>query len=386
MIAGVCAGLARRLGVEPKVLRIVAVVSAVAFGGLGVALYVAGILLLPRDQDQLSPLARALPFTRQWPRWAVVAVVIALLVAINWGSGAGPVMVPLTVIGVVIWATTHKRGRFGGATPEPTPFERAADAWRVRLAEQQVPGFELPDGQAPGSGLTTEQPRWQQPYTDPSDRLVSDGPSPVPAVPGRRRRSWRLWGLGLALVGAFTLAVAVLSMVAGLPATPVAYASAVLAALGMTALVATRTGRPPLLIPATLVTALVLGGLLVSPQVHAQGQLGDVSRRYTSADQLPPRIDVLAGDVNVDLSGLTLAGSRELVIHVRAGDVHITLPRSAASSVDWDVSTGSVAIGGVEQDASALGHTGGMSSAPNPSTGEVKITVDLDLGNLEVNP
>lgn len=384
MIAGVCAGLARRLGVEPKVLRIVAVVAAVAFGGLGVALYVAGILLLPRDEEQLSPLARALPFTRQWPRWAVVAIVIALLVAINWGTGAGPVMVPLAVIGVVIWATTHKRGGIGGPTPEPTPFERAADAWRVRLAEQQVPGFELPDAPAPSASAPTGQQRWQQPYTDPSDRLVSDGPT-VPAIPVRRR-SWRLWGLGLALIGTFTLAVAVVSAVTGLPATPVAYASAVLGALGLTALVATRTGRPPLLIAATLIAALALGGLLASPQVHAQGQLGDVSRRYTSADQLPPRIDVLAGDANVDLSELTLAGSRELVIHVRAGDVHLTLPRSVASSVDWNVSAGNVSVDGVTQGGSGLGRTGGMSTAPNPSTGEVKITVDVDLGDLEVNP
>jgi phage shock protein PspC (stress-responsive transcriptional regulator) len=384
LIAGVCAGLARRLGVEPKVLRIIAVVSAIAFGGLGVALYLAGMLLLPRDSEELSPLAKALPFTRQWPRWVVVAGVIALLVLINWGTGAGPVFVPLTIIGVVIWAMTRGRGRHPSAAVEPTPFERAADAWRVRLAEQQVPGFELPASTLTGPEHSAGTSRWQQPYTDPSDQLVSDGPSPVPAIPARRR-SWRLWGLGLALTGAFTLAVAVASTFFGLPGTPVAYASAVLAALGTTAIVATRAGRPPLLIPATVIAALVLGGLLGGGRSAVPSSLGDYTASYSSADQLPAQIDRVAGDVHLDLSRLTLAGSRTLDIRVRAGDVHLQLPTSAATEVNWDVSAGEVKIDGAGRDELGLGQTGGMASDPGTGTGSLTINVKIDLGDLRVD-
>jgi len=369
----VCAAVARRLGIEPKVIRIIAVVSVIALGGLGAALYLAGVLLLPRDSEQLSPLARALPFTRTWPRWVVVFAVVGILVALTWGSGAGPAMVPIGIIGLVVWGATRNRGSVGTAAAEPTPFERAADAWRVRLAEQQVPGFELP----------AEQPRWQQPYTDPSDTFVSDSPAPPPAVPVRRR-SWRLWGLALALVGTFSLAVAVLGAVLGLSGTPVAYASAVLAALGLTAVVATRSGRPPLLIPATVIAALVLGGLLVSPQVHNQGQVGDSAVRYTSADQLPPSIDVLAGDLDVDLTGLNLTGSRTLTINVRAGDVHLRLPASVASEVDWDVSAGDVKLNGADQEKTGLGSVGGTSSGSSTSQGSVTIRVNVAVGDLEV--
>lgn len=378
VIGGVCAGLARRLGVEPKVLRILAVVSAIAFGGLGFALYLAGLLLLPRDSEQLSPLARALPFTRRWPRAAVVAGVIALLVLINWGTGAGPVFVPLTIIGVVIWATTRNRGPRPGPAAEPTPFERAADAWRVRLAEQQVPGFELP-GAAPGAT------QWQQPYTDPSDPLVSDGPSPVPVIPVRRR-SWRLWGLGLALVGASTLAVAVLSIVIGLPGTAVAYASAVLAGLGATALVATRAGRPPLLIPATVVTALVLGGLAIGGQPASPSAFGDYTASYSSADQLPAQIDRVAGDVYLDLRNLTLTDSHTLSIRVRAGDVHLRLPTSTAADVNWDVSAGGVTVAGAGSDVFGPNQTGGLSSTSGSGTGSLTINVKIDLGDLRVDP
>jgi phage shock protein PspC (stress-responsive transcriptional regulator) len=353
----VCAAIARRLGIEPKVVRIIAVGSVIALGGLGAALYLAGILLLPRDSEQVSPLGRALPFTQRWPRWTVVLVVVGLLVALNWGTGAGPVLVPVAIVGLVIWATTRGRGSVRAASPEPTPFERAASAWRVRLAEQQVPGFEV-----------AAQQQWQQPYTDPSDRLVSDSPALPPAVPVRRR-SWRLWGLALALVGVFSLAVAVASTVFGLPGTPVAYASAVLAALGTTALVATRAGRPPLLIPATVITALVLGGLIVSPQVTTHGKVGDFKASYTNVDQLPPTIDVALGDADVDLSGLTLTGSRTLNINVSAGDLRLRLPAAATTEVDWHVSAGDVTLDGLPQSQTGIGSTGGMSTGSSTGGG-----------------
>jgi phage shock protein PspC (stress-responsive transcriptional regulator) len=370
----VCAAVARRLGIEPKVVRIIAVVSAIALGGLGAALYLAGVLLLPRDSEQLSPLERALPFTRTWPRWVVVFAVVGILVALTWGSGAGPVMIPVGIIGLVVWGATRNRGRVGTAVAEPTPFERAADAWRVRLAEQQVPGFELP----------AEQPRWQQPYTDPSDNLVSDSPALPPAVPLRRRRSWRLWGLALALVGTFSLAVAVLSTTLGLPGTPVAYASAVLAGLGATAVVATRSGRPPLLIPATVIAALVLGGLLVSPQVPTHGRVGDFKARYTSVDQMPPSIDVALGDADVDLSGLSLTGSRTLDINVRAGDVMLRLPTTAMTEVDWNVSAGDVTLNGLNQGQTGIGSSGEMASGSSTGEGVVTVHVNVALGDLKV--
>lgn len=368
-----CAAVARRLGIEPKVVRIIAVGSVIALGGLGAALYLAGILLLPRDSEQVSPLGRALPFTQRWPRWTVVLAVVGLLVALNWGTGTGPVLVPVAIVGAVIWATTRGRGNVRTASPEPTPFERAASAWRVRLAEQQVPGFEV----------AAQQPQWQQPYTDPSDRLVSDSPALPPAVPARRR-SWRLWGLALALIGTFSLAVAVASAVLGLSGTPVAYASAVLAALGTTALVATRTGRPPLLIPATVITALVLGGLVFSPQLATHGSVGDYKVRYTSADQLPPSIDVALGDADVDLSGLTLTGSRTLNINVSAGDLRLRLPAAATTEMDWHVSAGDVTLNGLTQSQTGIGSTGEMSTGSGTGRGVVTVHVNVALGDLKV--
>jgi phage shock protein PspC (stress-responsive transcriptional regulator) len=58
MLAGVAAGVARSLGIEPVIVRIAFVVLVLA-GGAGVPLYLAGWLLIP-DQESGQSLAAEL--------------------------------------------------------------------------------------------------------------------------------------------------------------------------------------------------------------------------------------------------------------------------------------------------------------------------------------
>jgi len=53
MLTGVAAGLARYLGVDPIIIRIAFVVLTV-FGGTGIPLYLAGLLLIPEDGSDQS--------------------------------------------------------------------------------------------------------------------------------------------------------------------------------------------------------------------------------------------------------------------------------------------------------------------------------------------
>jgi phage shock protein PspC (stress-responsive transcriptional regulator) len=371
VIGGVCAALAQRLGIEAKVLRIIAVVTAIAFGGLGIALYVAGLLLIPRVDEQYSPLAKAIPAVRSWPKGLLAALVITALVAITWGSGGGPVMVPVVVVGVVLWFTVfrHRNRNAGNYGPEPTPFERASNAWRVRLAEQQVPGFE---DAAP-------QQRWQQPNTDPSDWLVSDNAPPVPAVI-KPKRSWRLWGLALALAGVGTGVVALLGLGFGLPTSPMAYFGTVLAALGITGLVAARHGRPPLLIPAIIVTA-VLAATGLAP---SQSLVDDYTARISNESLLPSTVDSGVGNVNLDLSGLTLTADRTLTIRSGVGDIQLKLPDHLRTTVNWQLGQGD--LKGFAKTMQAAGATNSFtenSDLPGPT---LTLNVEAGLGDLEVTP
>jgi len=366
VIGGVCAALAQRLGIEAKVLRIIAVVTAIAFSGLGIALYLAGLLLIPRVNEQYGPLAKAIPAVRSWPKGLLAALVIAVSVAITWGSGGGPVLVPVIVVGVVLWFAVfrHRNRHPSGSAPEPTPFERAADAWRVRLAEQEVPGFE---NAAP-------QPRWQQPYTDPSDQLVSDRPAPLP-VP-RRRRSWRLWGLALVLIGVGTGTVALLGM-AGWPATSLAYASAVLAALGITGLVAARFGRPPLLVTATIVAVVVMATQLVPNPGSVQ-----TASVVTDPAQLPASYELAVGQLDLDLSNLSLTEDRYLTIKVGAGDVRVKLPKAATSELSWKVGVGDATVPDHERNGANL--TGSQLVGTATSGPTLHLSIDVGAGDLEV--
>jgi phage shock protein PspC (stress-responsive transcriptional regulator) len=366
VIGGVCAALAQRLGIEAKVLRIVAVVTAIAFSGLGIALYIAGLLLIPRVGEQYGPLAKAIPAVRSWPRGLLAALVVTGSVAVTWGSGGGPVLVPVVVVGVIVWFTVFRNRHRSRTTtvPEPTPFERAADAWRVRLAEQEVPGFEK----------AALQQRWEQPYTDPSDQLVSDQPTPLPVV--ARKRSWRLWAVALVLIGVGTLTVAVLG-IAGWPATSLAYASAVLAALGITGLLAARLGRPPLFLLATIIAAVVM----LTQLAPNPGSM-ELNSAITDPAKLPASYELAAGEVDLDLSNLALTEDRNLSIKVGAGDVRVKLPRAASSELSWKVGVGEATVPDHENNGLSL--TGSQLVGTATSGPTLHLAIEVGAGDLEV--
>lgn len=375
MVGGVCAGMARRWRVDPNLLRIAIVVLAF-FGGLGVAAYGAGLLLMPREGQTQMPVQRYLPFTRSWSTPTVIAATIgALVVIVGLTSSGGVGLGPVLIIFAVWFFGFRNHGQTRPAPPpEPTPFERAADAWRVRMAEQQTPGYEDVALPAPA------EQRWTQPYTDPvSDLVVRD--NEPPAVLAARRRRWQPWGLAIALVGVGIFVVVMLGL-AGLPATPLAYGSAVLAALGLTLLLTARSGRPPLLLPATIIAGLVTASMMGSASAIRLADVGDYHRVVTTGSELSD-VTVTAGDVALDLSKLELTADRHLTIKVNAGSVDLTLPADVTSEVTWKVSAGSFDTEGVSRDGFDLS---GVNSYPAtiPGAPTLKVTVDVDFGEVAV--
>ncbi|HEX7276270.1 MAG TPA: PspC domain-containing protein [Acidimicrobiales bacterium] len=109
LFGGVCAGIARAYGLDPMVVRIVAL-ALVAAGGSGALLYVVGWLLLPQEGSDQS-LAQAAVHDRRYDpaeMVAVVAVVLGVLLLLRetglWFGDA--VVWPVLLAGVglaVIW-------------------------------------------------------------------------------------------------------------------------------------------------------------------------------------------------------------------------------------------------------------------------------------------
>jgi len=109
IVAGVCSGLARSLGVDPVVARVAAVVLTLA-GGTGAVVYVAAWALLPRD-GQAQSLAQAVIRNRRWDLAQVLAAgsvcLGGLLLVRNTGLWFDDAVVwPLLLAGVglaLIW-------------------------------------------------------------------------------------------------------------------------------------------------------------------------------------------------------------------------------------------------------------------------------------------
>ncbi|EFV14617.2 PspC domain-containing protein [Segniliparus rugosus] len=82
-LAGVCAGFAWRYAIDPLVVRIAFVLSTV-FGGVGITLYLAAWLLLPRNADEASALGALFGRrTSSVAKWKTVLLTLALLVSLG---------------------------------------------------------------------------------------------------------------------------------------------------------------------------------------------------------------------------------------------------------------------------------------------------------------
>src|SRR6185312_1777065 len=86
-VAGVCSGLADRLGADPVIVR-AAMVLLILLGGIGATGYLVAWALLPNDRDELA-VERAL---RDADGGSIVLIVVAAFALFGgswWGTDAG---------------------------------------------------------------------------------------------------------------------------------------------------------------------------------------------------------------------------------------------------------------------------------------------------------
>ena len=130
VIAGVCSGIAQRLGISAAIVRVAAVILAVF--GPGVFLYLLAWLFLPRYDGQVR-LERAV---RGGEASSIVLLVVAALAIVpgrfgHWDMGPWP-LVGRVVLGIVGfkkgWWGQHRSGHAGSPwhqattpTSQPTP-------------------------------------------------------------------------------------------------------------------------------------------------------------------------------------------------------------------------------------------------------------------------
>jgi signal transduction histidine kinase len=134
VLAGVAAGLARRVGVDPLIVR-VGFIAASAAGGMGLALYMLAWALMPGSDGATAPLER---IAGRRETWLVVAGMVlltlaALLLLREWGIWVGDAVVWPVILaaagGALIWRQSQTQE---GEEPRQ-PTRSAASALPVSL-------------------------------------------------------------------------------------------------------------------------------------------------------------------------------------------------------------------------------------------------------------
>lgn len=213
--AGVCAGIARRVDVDPVLIR-AAFIALTLFGGFGVVAYLVLWLLLPDDSGRIMARDALDRDSGANAGGAAILVVLAVLVmaAIVLGDNGillGWGIIPLAIVGWLFWR--HEQGK-DQRTWQPASYAGPSGSASV------PPGAAPSVGAAPGTAPVAAPVG--APVTAPHDPYAATHtgwqPPPAPPVPPRaplplappppprpRRRTAGFAGfalvLGLAVVG-----------------------------------------------------------------------------------------------------------------------------------------------------------------------------------------
>ena len=373
-VAGVLGGLARRLDVDPLILRITTVVLAMF--GVGIMLYALGWLLIPAEDEDASVAEHALGrggAGRSRSDAVLLSLGLGLLILIfaggiltGWAEGA--ILLVLAVCGIALLLRhDDHRGQVSASDSrpgEPTTAPAGADA----------------------SASWTEGPDWDpaHPWDDEQDwdPFAEPAAEPAPAEPERRGSS--LW---LLTVSAAAVAIGALAINDATWATvpPAAYVATALGIVGLGLLVGTWFGRSRGLIALGIILSFAMVPAVVADHADFRGE--DVVVRPTTVAGIPAGAqDHGAGEVRYDLSGVVFTDTDAVTLAVDqgVGELTVILPSDVDATINADLGVGEIDVldtvsGGFGREARIVDD-----GADGPGGGEIELQLDLGIGSIEV--
>lgn len=351
-IAGVAAGLSLRFDLPVWLIRTAFAVLCLV-GGLGIPLYVAGWLLIPR-QGETESLVQDWVGTGQIRRWIgviLVALAVMILAAqVDLIRADLVFAVVLIGIGVMLFRGDLSRRDHRPPTP-PSP--------------------------------TGEDP----PETAPEASVALAVPAPVATPAPKKERSY----LGRACVGVAAVALGVLGLldeiVPGFRPEFHHYVALAVGVIGIGVVVGAWFGRPAglvvlgvLLIPILIVSRLVSdGGVdLLSIELTT---VGDVDYRPTSVEEIREEYELEVGGMTIDLRDVDFGGETVTVdAEVGLGELLVRIPDDVAAEVRGHVGMGNLRVGdwersgvGVEADLRLEGSEGTLVLDSKVGVGEMRV-------------
>lgn len=346
-VAGVAAGIARHLDIDPLLVRVGFVVLAL-FGGAGVLLYGACWLLVPEEGATRS----VIHLDERNRGIALIGAAILAAIAVlgdSWGGVGFPW--PLVVVGVIALLVVSRRD------PHRLPAESPP---RVRLDKPITPE----DRAAWAAGAPIEYPF----------PLRSTSP---------RRRGPLLFGPTLALVA---LAVGILGTfdVAGASVTASAYPALATAVIAVMLILGAFWGRAGGLITLGLIAALAMGVTTTGETLTDRVEVVTP----TSVDSMNGTYSYPAGDYTLDLTDLSdpgdLAGT-DVTAELGMGQLTVLVPEGVDVAVHGSLGLGSMELLGVHHDepGSSVIQTNYGRTRPH-DTEIFDVYVQVGLGEIRV--
>jgi phage shock protein PspC (stress-responsive transcriptional regulator) len=400
VVAGVCGGVARQLGIDPLLVRVVTAVLAIF--GAGIVLYAAAWLLLPMDDGtpSIGQQAVAPNRTHSSTRTVLLAVVLAIVATLGLGSAFshwdGSFLLALTVGGLVAWLLLKDRRGEGqpvmpGHPQPPHPAAYAAPASAsgpVTLSKGSPAGAtaDIPPAAPGGPAATAPLPGYASPPpAGPPAGPYDYRPSPPPPPPAPRRPHSALFSvtMSLVLVGLGTLKLIEL---AGADVVPSAYPALALTIIGLGLLVGTWRGRSRGLIAMGIIAAVLTGAVSGAEtwDEHGRNRV-DLQLRPSTIAELPTSQDFGSGTVRYDLTGIDFAGvDRSLDLSIGAGEIVVIVPPDVDVTAKASMGIGQVDLfgqgrGGLPDDVTVTDLGGDGAGG-----GTLDLTLDAGVGHLEV--
>jgi phage shock protein PspC (stress-responsive transcriptional regulator) len=380
VVAGVCGGIAQHYRIDPLLVRIAAIIIALS-SGVGIVLYGAAWLLLPRGVGKPA-LMRVFPkVARVRSRtWTVAVAGVALVVLVLVGVAINASLLPTMVVLGILYASQLRIAT--KSSPGPSMSAARQTYPTVPAAPQ---GVQWPLLAPPPDELTITTPagpwrptnRFGQPLTaqECADYFAVPDPiglyqRPAPPVPVRRSRIIALVS-GLAIAAVFAI-MSLLGAFVLVP--PVTYLAVGLVGVGIALSVGAFVGRPSGFIAIAIALVIVAGA--VNGSFHSS--MTAQSDGFSAVSAMPSQITVNT-DYVLDLSSAQIDENKTVDIQVDGGNARVALPPDGNYVVTWDDSYGRVSM----PDGSS-GDEGRYPHMTDPTQPTLTINITVTLGNLDV--
>ena len=415
-IAGVCSGLADRLGVDVTAVRVGLVALALVTPTVVIGYVVAALVVPERRPDQVRVRAQRVHLGRIPHPVLVIGAIIAVAIVVDDAWWLEPFPAALALIAVGVWLIAQGRDdesdRDDGL---PGP------ARRLRMVRSRLPltqtGVDATASESPAGRGPDPAPRRDRTFRPGrGHRTIGRGSSPGldlvvrPPRPGRERRAGTAAGRGSAdhrtgsdprnaraprsRLAAVVLAVLLVGggvawLLDALDLVDVGWTDRLalgLVVVGVGLLIAAWRGRAWALVPVGLLFALLIvaAEALVVPVDAGTGEQTEI---VDTPAELARDHELFAGQLTLDLRDVPLSAGETATVEaaVGAGQLHVLVPEDATVTVDADVRIGEVVSdGGPEANESGVGLDEHFTLAGDARGPEIDLDLFVGFGSLEV--